>query len=407
MASTLHTATIVLYLSLACQRNITTESLYSYKIGGVIAMSSHAEPFTMGVEEEYQIIEPITRELSPSSQALLPTVQQILGEKAQPELQLSQVEAATPVCQTLQEVRQELIKMRREMIIAAQRDGKQLAAAGTHPFSHWKSQRITPKERYLGVAEDYRQLAREPIFGCHVHIGLADREMALQVMNRARIWLAPLLALAANSPFWLGDDTGYASFRTLMWSRWPTSGQPQLFNSLDEYHALLQALIQTNFIEDATKIYWDIRLSERFPTIEFRVTDCCMTVDETVMIVGLIRAIVQTCYTHIQHNEPAPNVRPELLRAAHWRAARYGIEKELVDVVEQRSLPATAIIENLLSILRPALEAEKNWDEVEGQVRETIRRGNGALRQRNIYQQQKRLEDVVDFMVAETMRGIA
>lgn len=369
-------------------------------------MASQRETFTMGVEEEYQIIDPVTRELSPSSQALLPTVQRALGEKAQPELQLSVVEAATPVCQTLQEVRRELSKMRREMIGAAQHDGKQLAAGGTHPFSHWKSQRITPKERYLGVAEDYRQLAREPIFGCHVHIGLADREKALQVMNRARIWLAPLLALAANSPFWVGDDTGYASFRTIMWSRWPTSGQPQLFRSLDEYHDLLQALIQTGFIEDATKIYWDIRLSERFPTIEFRVTDCCMTVDETVMIVGLIRAIVQTCYARIERNEPAPDVRPEILRAAHWRAARYGIERELVDVVERRSLPATAIIEELLSTLRPALEAEQSWDEIEGKVRETLGRGNGASRQRNSYQQHKRLEAVVDFMVAETMRGI-
>src|SRR5579884_2952201 len=366
-------------------------------------MSSQSESFTMGVEEEYQIIDPVTRELSPSSQALLPQVQQTLGEKAQPELQLSVVEAATPVCQTLQEVRQELSKMRREMVLAAQRGGKQLAAGGTHPFSHWKSQRITPKERYLGVAEDYRQLAREPIFGCHVHIGLADREKALQVMNRARIWLAPLLALAASSPYWVGDDTGYASFRTLMWSRWPTSGQPQLFRSLDEYHDLLQTLIQTGFIEDATKIYWDIRLSEHFPTIEFRVTDCCMTIDETVMIVGLIRGIVQTCYVSIQNNEPAPEVRPELLRAAHWRAARYGLERELLDVVERRSLPATTIIQNLLSTLRPALEAGKNWDEVVGLVRETLRRGNGAFRQRNIYRQHKRLEDVVDFMVAETM----
>jgi carboxylate-amine ligase len=369
-------------------------------------MSSQAETFTMGIEEEYQIIDPTTRELSPSSQALLSAAQQTLGEKAQPELQLSTVEAETPVCQTLQEVRQELIKMRREMNAAARREGKLLAAAGTHPFSHWKSQRITPKERYLGVAEDYQQLAREPIFGCHVHIGLADREKALQVMNRARIWLAPLLALSANSPFWVGDDTGYASFRTLMWSRWATSGQPQHFNSLDEYHNLLQALIQTGFIEDATKIYWDIRLSERFPTIEFRVTDCCMTVDETVMIVGLIRAIVQTSYAQIQHNEPAPNVRPELLRAAHWRAARYGIERELVDVVEQRSLPATALIEKLLTTLRPALEAENSWDEVAGLVRETVQRGNGALRQRAIYQQQRRLENVVDFMVAEMMRGV-
>lgn len=369
-------------------------------------MASQAETFTMGVEEEYQIIDPLTRELSSSSRALLSTAQQALGEKAQPELQLSQVEAATPVCQTLQEVRRELTRMRREMIIAAQRDGKQLAAAGTHPFAHWKSQRITPKERYLGIVEGYRQLAREPIFGCHVHIGLADRNIALRVMNRARIWLAPLVALAANSPFWLGDDTGYASFRTLMWSRWPTSGQPQHFSTLDEYNALLQALIQTGFIENATNIYWDIRLSEHFPTIEFRATDCCMMIDETVMIVGLIRAIVQTCYERIQRNEPAPNVRPELLRAAHWRAARDGIEKELIDVVAQRSVPATSLIEQLLSTLRPALEAEQSWDEVARAVRETLRRGNGAIRQRVIYQQQKRLEDVVDFIVAETMRGI-
>jgi glutamate---cysteine ligase / carboxylate-amine ligase len=368
-------------------------------------MASHAETFTMGVEEEYQIIDPVTHELSSSSHTLLPTAQQHLGEKAQPELQLAQVEAATPVCQTLQEVRQELIKMRRGMITAAQQDGKQLGAAATHPFSHWKSQRITPEERYLGIVEYYRHLAREPIFGCHVHIGLADREVALRVMNRARIWLAPLLALAANSPFWLGDDTGYASFRTLMWSRWPTSGQPQFFRSLDDYNALLQALIQTGFIEDATKIYWDIRLSERFPTIEFRVTDCCLTIDESVMIVGLIRAIVQTCYTYIQQSKPAPDVRPELLRAAHWQAARYGIEGELIDVVAQRSLPAATLIEQLLTTLQPALEAEKSWEEVVGLIRTTLQQGNGAIRQRRAYQRNGRIEDVVDLIVAETKRG--
>lgn len=368
-------------------------------------MASQTETFTMGVEEEYQIIDPVTRELSSSSHTLLPTAQQHLGEKAQPELQLAQVEAATPVCQTLQEVRRELIKMRHGMIMAAQQDGKQLAAAGTHPFSHWKSQRITPKERYQGIVEYYRQLAREPIFGCHVHIGLEDREVALRVMNRARIWLAPLLALSANSPFWLGDDTGYASFRTLMWSRWPTSGQPQFFRSLDDYNALLQALTQTGFIEDSTKIYWDIRLSERFPTIEFRVTDCCMTVDECVMIVGLIRAIVQTCYTYIQQNKPAPDVRPELVRAAHWQAARYGIEGKLTDVVAQRSLPAPTLIEHLLTTLQPALEAQQSWDEVVGLVRTTLQQGNGAIRQRRAYQRNGRIEDVVDLIVAETKRG--
>ena len=370
-------------------------------------MLSQTEPFTMGVEEEYQIIDPVTYELSSSSSALLSTAQQTLGDKAQPELQLSQVEAATPICRKLQEVRTALIQMRREMIAAAAQQGKNLASAGTHPFSHWKRQRITPKERYQGIAEDYQQLAREPIFGCHVHVGLEDREMALQVMNRARIWLAPLLALAANSPYWLSADTGYASFRTVMWSRWPTSGQPQLFTSLDEYKALLHALIATGCLEDATKIYWDIRLSERFNTMEFRVTDCCLTVDEAVMIVGLIRAVVKTCYEQARRDDPLPLVRPELLRAAHWRAARYGISSDLIDVVAQHSLPAAAMIEKMLTTLRPELEAEGNWEEIASLVHETLRRGNGATQQRAAYQRNARMEDVVAFLVAQTRRGIA
>ena len=370
-------------------------------------MSSQTETFTLGVEEEYQIIDPVTYELSSASGALLPTAQRVLGEKAQPELQLSQVEAATPVCQNLQNVRRELVHMRRQMIEAATRQERYLAAAGTHPFSHWKSQRITPKERYQEIAADYQQLAREPIFGCHVHVGLGEREKSLEVMNRASIWLAPLLALSANSPYWLGEDTGYASFRTLMWSRWPTSGQPQYFSSLDEYDALLNALVATGSIEDATKIYWDIRLSERFKTIEFRVTDCCLTIDETVMMVGLIQAVVQTCYEEARRNDPVPMVRPELLRTAHWRAARYGIRHELIDVVAQRSLPATAMIEKMLTVLRPALEAEGNWDEIATLVHETLRHGNGAMRQRAAYQRNARMEDVVDFIVTETRKDIS
>lgn len=367
-------------------------------------MSSKTESFTIGVEEEYQIIDPVTYELSSSSSALLPAAQKKLGDKAQPELQLSQVEAATPVCKTLSEARTAVARMRHEMIAAADRQGKYLAAAGTHPFSHWKRQHITPKERYQGLAEYYQQLARETIFGCHVHIGLEDREVALQVMNRARIWLAPLLALAANSPYWLGEDTGYASFRTMMWSRWPTSGQPQLFTSLDEYNALLRSLIAVGSIDDATNIYWDIRLSERFNTIEFRVTDCCLTVDEVVMIVGLTRAVVQTCYEQSRQDAPIPMVRPELLRAAHWRAARYGISDDLIDVVAQQTVPAKDLMEKMLSSLRPALEAEGVWEEIDSLVHETLQRGNGAMRQRATFQRSERMEDVVALIVAETRK---
>jgi glutamate---cysteine ligase / carboxylate-amine ligase len=367
-------------------------------------MSTKTAPFTIGVEEDYQIIDPVTYELSSSSSALLPAAQKKLGDKAQPELQLSQVEAATPVCATLQEARSAVARMRREMIAAAERHGKYLAAAGTHPFSHWKGQLITPKKRYLGLAEYYQQLAREAIFGCHVHIGLENREIALQIMNRARIWLAPLLALSANSPYWLGEDSGYASFRTMMWSRWPTSGQPQLFASLDDYDSLVQALVAVGSINDATNIYWDIRLSERFNTIEFRVTDCCATVDEVVMIVGLIRAMVQTCYEQSLRDDPIPMIRPELLRAAHWRAARFGIEDDLIDVEALEAIPAAELIEKMLASLRPALEAEDAWQKVSSLVHETLQRGNGAMRQRAAYERNERIQDVVAFLVEETKR---
>lgn len=368
-------------------------------------MAYDRETFTLGVEEEYQIIDPDTRELSSSSASLLPRAQHTLGENAQQELQLSQVEAVSSICHTLHDVRTELVRLRRDMAGAATQQGKQIAAAGTHPFSHWKKQRITPKDRYQGIVDDYQQIAREPIFGCHVHVGLRDREIALHVMNQARLWLAPLLALTANSPFWLGEDTGYASFRTLMWSRWPPSGPPQHFKSLQEYYDLVQAMVATGSIEDATKIYWDIRLSERFKTIEFRIADSCMTINETIMLAGFIRALVRTCYERVMREEPLPNVRPELMRAAHWRAARYGLSRELIDIVAQRTIPADAMVEKLLAFSRAALEAEGDWDEISALVRETLQHGNGAVRQRAIYQRTTKVEDVVDFMVTETMKG--
>ena len=184
-------------------------------------MSQSKEDFTVGVEEEYQIIDPATRELRSRQQQILPIAKKTLGEEVQPEIQLSQIEIGTPVCRSLSEVRAELIRLRRELIAAAAKDGNKIAAAGTHPFSEWKEQQVTPKKRYQEALRDYQQLTRELIiFGCHVHVGISDPEMAIQVMNRARVWLAPLLALAASSPFWFGTDTGYASYRTEIWGMW-------------------------------------------------------------------------------------------------------------------------------------------------------------------------------------------
>jgi carboxylate-amine ligase len=371
-------------------------------------MSPQAEDFTIGVEEEYQIINPTTRELCSRVQQILPIAQKALGQEVQPEAQLSQIEIGTPVCRTLFDVRRELVRLRREVIAAAAIDGNQIAAAGTHPFSSWEQQQITPKERYQGLMRDYQQLTRELIiFGCHVHVGISDPGAAIRVMNHARVWLSPMLALSASSPFWLSTDTGYASYRTQIWGRWPISGPPLIFDSQTEYEALVEALIATGSVEEATKIYWDVRLSERFPTLEFRITDVCMTVDEAVMVAGLVRALARTCYEQAMRDEPFPVVRHELVRAAHWRAARYGLDAELIDLDAKRAVPARQLVEKFLAFVRPALEEYGDWDEISSLVRETMQRGIAATRQREAYKRRGRLEDVVDLIVAETAKGIA
>jgi len=374
----------------------------------LLGVALDKETFTIGVEEEFQIISPSTRELQSRAGRILPKAEAAVGDQVTPELYLSQIEIGTPVCHTLAEVRAELVRLRYEVIAAAERSGNHIAAAATHPFSHWQDQKVTPKERYIEIAEDYQQLAREQlIFGCHVHVGIRDREAAVGVMNRARPWLAVLLALSANSPFWLGDDTGYASFRTELWRRWPMAGTPFVFGSRAEYDALVEILVATGSITDATKIYWDVRPSARFETLEFRVADVCMTADEAVMIAGLARALARTCYVQAVRDEPINHARPELLRAAKWRAARYGLDADLIDVEAGRGAPALSVVEKFLASLRPSLEECGEWDEISTLVHELVARGNGATRQRAAYARGGRFEDVVDLIVKETAKGTA
>lgn len=363
--------------------------------------------WTLGVEEEYQIIDPYTRELRPRAQRVLPRTETEPGQEIQHEFYLSQIESASQICPTLSDVRNELVRLRRSIIEAAAKDGNVIGASGTHPFSHWDRQHVTPKERYQSLIDDYQHLGRELIiFGFHVHVGVQDLSARVQVLNRARLWLTPLLALAANSPFWLGTDTGYASYRSEVWIRWPTAGPPSVFASREEYNATVQALIATGAIQDASKIYWDIRIPDRHPTLEFRVTDVCMTVDEAVMIAGLVRALTRACYTQYECDEPLQAVRPEVLRAAHWRAARYGLDDELVDVVNSRLIPAASLVESMLEFVRPALEDAGDWQDVSMLVHDTLKRGNGARRQRAAFERAGRMEDVVDLIVSETAKGV-
>lgn len=368
-------------------------------------MSIQKEAFTIGVEEEYQIIHPETRALRSRAQAILPKAKAAVGDQVTPEMYLSQIEVGTSICSTLTEVRNQLQHLRREVITAAKRENSLIAAAGTHPFSHWEDQRLTPKKRYADIASDFQQLTREQlIFGCHVHVGIPNREIAIQVMNRSRPWLAPLLALTGNSPFWLGSDTGYASFRTEIWGRWPTAGIPQVFSARSEYDRLVADLTAMGAISDASKLYWDVRPSVHYETLEFRIADVCLTVDEAVMVAGLVRALARTCAVEAENAVEITHCRPEVLRAAQWQAARFGLDDQLIDPQENQAVPAPMMIEKLLSYVRPALEAYGEWKEISTLVRQVLHQGTGAARQRKAYEQRGTLEGIVDFIVAETAK---
>ena len=315
------------------------------------------------------------------------------------------IETNTPVCTTLAEVRQALRRARRALVEAAGQQGLAIAAAGTHPFSSWADQEVTDKTRYHNLAADYRQVFREEVvFGCHVHVGFDDREAAIQAMNRVRPWLPVLLALSANSPFWVGADTGYASYRTEVWNRWPTAGMPQSFASRAEYDALVETLMATGSVREPTKLYWDVRPSARQETLEFRVADSVMAVDEAVMVAGLVRALAVTAHAAADRGDPDPRPRPELLRAAKWRAARHGLEADLVDVLGGRARPAAELVEAFLAEVRPALEEAGDLEEVTELVRATLAGGTGAARQRQVFRRTGRLEDVVDLVVEATAR---
>jgi carboxylate-amine ligase len=370
------------------------------------SVPAETESYTLGVEEEYQIVDAESRGLDPRGGPVLERASQALDEQVVPELRAAQIEVVSSVCRTLAEMRTELARLRRRVGAAAREEGCRIVAASTHPFSDWREQPITSDERYERLVESYKRLMDQQLaFGFHVHVGLNDRETALGVMNHLRVWLAPLLALSANSPFWLGEDTGYASYRTQVWGRLPAAGPPGPFASLAEHDALIEALVETGGVLDAASVYWDMRLPEKLETVEIRVADVPSRVDEAVMLAGLCRALVRVCHERVGRGDSYPDVRPELLRIAHWNASRYGLDEDLIDVEAGRVLPAHAMMEKMLAFARPALEEHGDYEEVSSLVGDTLERGNGARRQRQAYERTGRLEGVVDALIEETALG--
>jgi carboxylate-amine ligase len=361
--------------------------------------------FTIGVEEEFLVVDAATGALRPDGPALLPAARDRLGEDVHPELHPSQLETNTPVEETLADVRAALTRLRFGLAETVAAAGCRLAASGTHPFSSWRDDPAVNPE-YAVVEREYQQLAREQVIcGAHVHVGVDDPELAIAVVNRVGPWLSPIVALAANSPFWSGRDTGYASYRTELWRRWPMAGTPAPFADRAEYEAVVDALFATGAIDDHARIYWDVRPSAKFPTVEFRVADVGMTVDDTVMTAGLVRGLAVTAAREAERDgarPPSPVPRAELLRAATWRAARYGISGDLVDVEAATAAPARELIGRLLGRLRPALEDLGDWDEVSALVGRTLSDGTAADRQRRVWTATGDLRAVLDLVVEAT-----
>ncbi len=364
------------------------------------------DDFTIGVEEEFFLVDLESRRLRPAAGDVVPGAVPTGNGEVGPELQLCQVETGTGICRTLDDVADEAGRLRRAVADAARATGCAIASSGTHPLGFDdEASRVTPKPAYLRLEREYRLVTHEQLVcGCHVHVGIADPEVAIQVVNRARSWLPTLLALTGNSPFWQGADSGYASFRTEVWQRWPMAGTPGTFADRSEYEDLVRSLLATGAIDDPARIYWDVRPSAKFDTVEFRVADANLTVDEAVMTAGLVRGLVVTCHRQALDGQPWADTRPELRRAAMWKAARFGLDGPLVDLDGCRSRPAGEMVGRLLDVVRPALIDLGDWDRVRALVAGVVTGGTGAVRQRRAFGRRRRLIDVVDLVLAETAR---
>ncbi len=338
---------------------------------------------TLGVEEELHVVDLATGALVPRGDEVLAAARPALGERVTRELNLCQVETATPVCHDLAEVHAAVQEARTALLDAAAPEGLGVIAAGTHPFGRWEDQEIDrSRPRYRALERTYETLAREQIIcGCHVHVGFEDVEDRFPALAQVRSWLPVLLALSANSPHWQGEDTGYASFRHQVWRRWPTAGLPPDLNSSAEYERVVRELVDAQVVADGTFLYWDVRPSERYPTLEIRAFDTCLRAEDVTALAGAVRALLWSSVDGGRSLEP---LRPEVLDASLWRASRYGVEAELVSPLSGQVVPAREVVEALLEHCHEGLEAHGDTEVVTAGLHRILTRGSGASDQRSL-----------------------
>lgn len=363
--------------------------------------------FTVGIEEEYQTIDPVTRDLRSHIEAeIIQKGKLRLQERVKAEMHQSVVEVGTAVCRNMTEARAELRLLRQGIIGLARENGLQVAAAATHPFSNWRNQGIYPDERYEAIVENMKQVARANlIFGLHVHVGMPDRETTIHMMNAARYFVPHLLALSTNSPFWMGMNTGLKSYRCKVFDKFPRTNIPDYFPSYGEYENYVNLLIKTGCIDNAKKIWWDLRPHPFFNTLEFRICDIPMRLDETIAIAALIQATVAKLHRLYTANQGYRLYRRLLLMENKWRAARYGIDGKLIDFGKQAEVPERELLLEYLAFVDDVVDELGSREEI-NYIHEILKNGTGADRQLRVYEETGDLKKVVDYIMEETAAGL-
>ena len=363
--------------------------------------------FTLGIEEEYQTIDPVSRDLrSHIATEMLSQGKMRLEERVKAEMHQSVDEVGTRICKNIDEAREDLYDLRRQMIRLAKENNLTLVAGATHPFADWRTQEIYPDPRYRQVVKDLQLVARSNlIFGLHVHVGIEDREAAVRIMNSMRYFLPHIMALTTNSPFWLGLNTGYKGYRAKVFENFPRTGIPDAFASYSEYDNYVKLLVKTNCIDDGKKIWWDIRPHPHFDTVEVRACDIPLRASETIAVAALIQATAAYLFRLHESNQDYRQYARPLLMENKFRAVRYGIDGKMIDFGKQTEVPVRELILEYLAFIDDVLDELGSRTEI-NYIHTMLREGSGADRQLKVFRETGSLKSVVDYMASETRAGL-
>lgn len=364
--------------------------------------------FTIGIEEEYMVIDPVTRELRSHEQKIVDLASKSLpDDQVKAEMHQAVVEVGTGICRNTEEARADLSNLRKTISQVAESIGLRIGASGTHPFSKWERQLITDHPRYNQIVNELQDAARSNlIFGLHVHVGVESREMGIHLANSMRYFLPHVYALSTNSPFWEGRNTGFKSFRTKVFDKFPRTGIPDFFESVEEYDNYVKLLVKTGCIDNAKKIWWDLRVHPFFNTVEFRICDVPLTVDETISIAAIFQALCAKLHKLRLQNLNFINYKRALINENKWRASRYGLDGKLIDFGKEAEEDTRSLILELLDFVDDVVDELGSRKDLEN-VKRMLDEGTGADRQLAEFNKRQDLVDVVDFITRNTLKGIA